>query len=228
MQVVHLDEVASTQDEARRRHTDEPVLVTASAQRAGRGRSGASWLNAPRAVAASLAFAPASLHKAWTALTRPVLTLAAGVAVADAIGGLGLKWPNDLMRGDVKVGGLLTEAFDEVVVVGLGVNLWWPAAPDGMGGVFGADPGIEMIRSMPRQWADSVVDAARSGPSAWDRDRYRKLSVTLNRAVRWEGADSGQGMAVDVGPNGALVVETEGGVVELTSGAVSHVRPTEA
>ena len=58
--------------ERRRRFAGAPLLVTARRQRAGRGRSGTVWVDADRAVAASLAF---TCH--WPAADRPRLTLVA-------------------------------------------------------------------------------------------------------------------------------------------------------
>src|SRR3990172_3487586 len=103
----HLDVVGSTQDEARTRFSGVPVLVTAARQTTGRGRSGAAWETAPRAVAASLAWEPG-----WPDAAAARLSLVAGLAAADTLGdAIGLKWPNDLMRGEAKVGGILTERF---------------------------------------------------------------------------------------------------------------------
>src|SRR5690606_19530546 len=66
------------------------------------------------------------------------LSLAVGVAAAEALreagfDGVGLKWPNDLLAGDRKLGGLLIEGGGEIggparAVIGLGVNVHMPAA----------------------------------------------------------------------------------------------------
>ncbi|MXX65032.1 MAG: hypothetical protein F4Z36_08220, partial [Acidimicrobiia bacterium] len=57
-ETVVLDETTSTQDEVAKRLGSAPLLVVARSQTRGRGRSGADWANAPRAVAASLGFRP--------------------------------------------------------------------------------------------------------------------------------------------------------------------------
>ncbi len=118
------EEVASTQDLARSELESLPVVVVAQRQTAGRGRGGAPWLSAPRALAVSLAFRPSDDD------LRP-FSLMAGVAAARGLEGVSLKWPNDLLADEAKVGGILVERADEVVV-GMGVNLWWPDAPEGM------------------------------------------------------------------------------------------------
>ena len=71
------DEVRSTQDvaAAELQDSDHAVLIVASRQTAGRGRSGNEWWQAPRAVAASLAFLPGALAVDET------FSLAVGLAV---------------------------------------------------------------------------------------------------------------------------------------------------
>jgi len=121
---VRLVSPQSTQDEALQRLDDVPVVVIAEKQEAGRGRTGSDWWNAPRGLAASVAF------RKQSADLRPV-SLIAGVAAVRALPELSLKWPNDLMHSDLKVGGILVEVHDDAVVTGLGMNLWWPDPPEG-------------------------------------------------------------------------------------------------
>ncbi|MGI8518457.1 MAG: biotin--[acetyl-CoA-carboxylase] ligase [Acidimicrobiia bacterium] len=86
------EEVTSTQDVARELSEFGPVLVVASRQTAGRGRSGAAWETAPRALAMSLRFDPFE----WPSDRRTLIPLATGIAVA-RLWDLALKWPNDLL-----------------------------------------------------------------------------------------------------------------------------------
>jgi BirA family biotin operon repressor/biotin-[acetyl-CoA-carboxylase] ligase len=99
VRILHLDSVTSTQDVAR----DLPIgsVVLANHQTAGRGRLEHRW-EAPAGTALLVSFALAP---------NPLLSLAAGVAAAEACGqGVRLKWPNDLLLGGRKVGGILVEA----------------------------------------------------------------------------------------------------------------------
>lgn len=215
-----METTASTQDEARLEYAGGPVLVIAARQTAGRGRRGRAWETAPRALAASLAFAPAWPETAW-----PRLTLAAGVAACGALGGgVLLEWPNDLVRGGAKVGGLLTEASGGVVTVGLGVNLWWPQPTvDGAGAVCDQDPGPEAARGLGEAWAAGLLARVAAGPGRWGRDEYATACVTLGREVTWEPA--GRGRALAVQDDGGLVVETPAGRRVLYAGEVHTVRP---
>ena len=215
----HLGEVPSTQDVARDEFDGTPILVTASAQTAGRGRSGTVWDTAPRALAASLAFEPG-----WPSHHLPSITLVAGVAAAEVMGGASLKWPNDVLVAGAKVAGLLAELSNGVVVVGMGVNLWWPDPPPGIAGLHAEDPGPDEGPALAERWADVLLGSIDAGPADWPIDAYRRLCTTIGREVTWEPA--GHGRAVDVDQSGALVVETSEGVRLLTSASVSHVRPT--
>ena len=104
-----------------------PCLLAAEEQTAGRGRRGRRWYSA-RGSAATFSIAHLS--------RRPLrelagLSLVAGVAVAQALHGLGarqtrLKWPNDLVVGEDKLGGILVETRAArgatLAVIGIGIN----------------------------------------------------------------------------------------------------------
>lgn len=213
----------STQEVARAAFLERgrPVLVTAQRQVAGRGRTGAGWIHAPRAVAASLAF-----DVSWPSGQLGPLALVAGLAARTALAAqavtVSLKWPNDLLdRADLKVGGILTEVADGIVVVGLGVNIFFPDAPHGIAAICSEDPGESLAAEVANSWADELLTAAEAGPG-WDRQAYLAASSIIGRAITW--SDGGSGKAVDVAPNGALVVVAEGRRIELRSGEVRLVR----
>jgi BirA family transcriptional regulator, biotin operon repressor / biotin---[acetyl-CoA-carboxylase] ligase len=210
---LRMKRVPSTQDVARDKLEELPLLVVAAEQTEGRGRSGAEWLTADRAIAASLAFHHADVEE------RP-LSLMAGVAAVRATEGTSLKWPNDVMSGEAKVGGILVERSGDVTVIGLGLNLWWPSAPEGMGALFDEDPGEEAHAEIGGLWGAELMEAIDN--TGWPIDDYREMCDTIGRDITWE--PDGSGRAVDVGPDGALLVETSQGVESLHSGAVSHIR----
>jgi BirA family biotin operon repressor/biotin-[acetyl-CoA-carboxylase] ligase len=209
---IQVDETPSTQDLARERLVDLPVVVIARRQSEGRGRSGAAWMNAPAGLAVSLATQASDE-------TRPV-SLMAGVAALRSLSGLELKWPNDLMRGEEKVGGILVERSDGRLVVGMGVNLWWPDAPDGIGGVHQSEPAANRHAEMGALWAAELLRLLDG--DGWPIDEYRSACSTIGRAITWE--PDGRGVAVAVDNDGSLVVESDAGRQNLHSGSVAHIR----
>ncbi len=104
------------------------AVVVANQQTAGRGRRGASWHSPPGSglwMSVVLPSAPA-LH----------LPLLVGLAAAQAIDGLeptersvrvGIEWPNDLVVGSRKLGGILCEGAGDAAVAGIGINVRTPA-----------------------------------------------------------------------------------------------------
>jgi len=143
--LVHLDEIDSTNAEGLRRAfagEASGLWIWAGRQAAGRGRAGRPWTSEGGNLYASLVLRP-GVPLAIAAQ----LSLLAGVAAHDAICALAhdtdarpdlqLKWPNDLLAGGMKLGGILLEsasaASDQAfaVVIGIGVNL--DHAPENIG-----------------------------------------------------------------------------------------------
>ncbi len=215
--LVALDVTDSTQDEARRRYAGGPVLVVAGSQRQGRGRLGRHWENAPRAVASSL-----RMEVDWPATRLSLIPLLAGLAAARAIP-VGLKWPNDLIIAGRKVGGILSEAYDDTVTVGMGVNLWWPDPPEGVTALYVNDPGPDERVAVANRWAVALIDLIEVGPDSWPRKEYVERCLTIGHEITWQ--PEGRGVAVDVDQDGGLVVSFgSAGQIVIHASEVAHVR----
>ena len=106
------------------------TVVIAEEQTAGLGRHGHSWHSeAGGGIYCSIVLSPA-----------PVLTLALGLAVADAIAGVtgiacDLRWPNDVMLGGKKVAGILVQLVDRRAIAGIGINVNQEAFPEELAAV---------------------------------------------------------------------------------------------
>ena len=232
---VWFDETASTNDDARalaERGAPEWTVVAAGHQTAGRGRLGRSWADAPgKALTFSVVLRPRLEPD-----RAPLISLAAATAMiaAATAPGQGSKWPNDLVVGERKVGGILAEAALEggtlrYVVLGVGVNVSMRPEdfPQEMrttatslaeaGGT--TDPG-KLLASFLRLFRP----ACRTLPGD-AVDRYREVCVTLGKRVRAgtiEGQDV-EGVAVDLDPRGGLIVEAAGGRRTVAFGEVAHL-----
>jgi BirA family biotin operon repressor/biotin-[acetyl-CoA-carboxylase] ligase len=210
------------------------TAVLAGEQQGGRGSRGRSWHSPPGGLWLSVLFRP----------TTPggveVMSLRVGLAVAEALDGLmprpvQLKWPNDLMLGERKVGGILCEARWQGhtlgwVAVGVGMNVRNPVPAEL------SDVATALASEQPtiavEDVAPPIVTALRSLDLGADR-------LTAGELQRFGGRDwlNGRdlrgpavGRAVGVQNDGALLVRpARGDAIPLRSGsvelaAVSHTR----
>ncbi len=193
---MRLVSVTSTQDVARAMPVGS--IVIADHQTAGRGRHERRW-DAPPGT---------SLLVSFVLPPHPLLSLAAGVAAAEACGEpVRLKWPNDLLLESRKLGGILVEAMPEKAICGVGINLTW--APEGAARLDRPrDELFESLRDHLDRWTAAPEDRILA---CW-----RGLSATLGRRVR---IDSTEGVAEDIGPRGELIVDG----VAYVAGSVTHL-----
>jgi BirA family biotin operon repressor/biotin-[acetyl-CoA-carboxylase] ligase len=195
--VLRLGTVTSTQDVARGLALGSIVL--ADHQTAGRGRLERRWVSpAGTALLVSYVLEP-----------NPLLSLAAGVAAAEACGqGVRLKWPNDLLLDGRKVGGILVETTPEKAICGVGINLTW--APEGAAQLDRPrDQVFERLSERIAVWVGSPADPVLA--------RWRQLSATLGRRVRVEvSGQTIEGVAQDLGQRGELIVDGVAYVAGIT------------
>jgi BirA family biotin operon repressor/biotin-[acetyl-CoA-carboxylase] ligase len=216
---VHLTEAASTQDESSGRFdlSGTPTLVVADRQSAGRGRQGRSWDQPDRAMFASYTY-----ETEWPVATRTLIPLVCGLAMREALAAIAdvvilLKWPNDLMVSDKKIGGILVEASDVRITAGCGVNLWWRSPPEGATSLFSDDPGPAVAQDLADLWVERLRSHLARGPEDWNRDEYLAASATVGRPIVW---DSGEGVANGLASDGALIVVTDSGAVTIHAGDI--------
>ncbi len=163
-----------------------------------------------------------SLVYAPSAENRGLIPLITGLAVRRALAATldvdaGLRWPNDLVVGSDKVGGILVEADEDRVVVGCGVNLWWSDPIPGAAGVLPTDPGPNAAGILAAAWVSRFFDRMDGEAVAWEPEEYRAASVTLGEHVAYE---RGSGIAVDIAADGALLVDTGDELIAVHAGDV--------
>jgi BirA family transcriptional regulator, biotin operon repressor / biotin---[acetyl-CoA-carboxylase] ligase len=226
-----------------------PHLLFAELQTAGRGRRGREWL-AP--FGSGLTFSIAWSFAEWPA-DLSALGLALGVCVVDALRALGavevaLKWPNDIVHGHAKLGGLLLQMRSEAggpacVVAGLGLNLDLPAHARSVLAAPGATPVTDLAHACDGPLPGRVEVAARVAgsmlqglqqfagagfaPFADDWARFDSLRDARVTVLRHDGALEGIARGAD--SDGALRVETAAGMLErVHAGDVSLRRASPA
>lgn len=199
------------------------LALLARRQSAGRGREGRAW----RSPAGNLHLS-VLLRPAVPARALPQLALLAAVALHEAArprAPVRLKWPNDLMLGEAKVGGILAEAALDAaggvrhLVLGVGVNLATaPPLPDRATAALGAEPPERFawrFLSCLGAWLDRhATEGFAPVRAAWmAAGPARGAPLALRRGDRRiEGRY--QGLAED----GALRIELDGRVLELHAG----------
>ena len=217
-------------------------VAIADHQTAGRGRRDRSWISEPgKSLCLSMSYqfveTPADLS---------ALTLALGVGVAACLEQFGvadirLKWPNDLLVGRDKLGGILTESRlrggdTTNVIIGLGLNLALPdaVATELSSGWTDTATGLESVLATPPardELSGKIIDALFSSCRQYEAggfagfaaeferfDALRNLEVTVDAA---DGEVSGVARGVD--DDGALLVETAAGTRRVITGSVTHM-----
>lgn len=236
--VIRLESVDSTNRYLKERGGALPhgtVCLTAN-QRAGRGRLGRSW-TVPEGETLALSVL---LREEGDVGTLPLLC---GMAVSAALreltgdGGFLIKWPNDIVCRERKVCGILCESRPAeggpVVAAGIGVNLLQTAEElEAAGLPYAASvrqlTGLTLtvrvtagaiVRRLDRLW-----ERCRAGGFACLREEYAARCINIGRPVRALNPDGTvrlEGTAVDIAPDGALLVETPGGLQAVRAGEAS-------
>jgi len=224
----------------------QPCLLVAEHQTAGRGRQGRAWLSSP---GASLTF---SLALPLSVADWSGLSLVVGVALAEAldempVGGgknpprIGLKWPNDLWlmsapQATRKLGGILIETVaagsQRLAIIGIGLNVQ-PFEPVEVNTGFAPLLELDTTATAPAVLArialplvQALKQFEREGFAAF-AERFAARDVLFGRSISTTLAEVPQGVARGVSAQGALLVQTDAGIVPVSSGEVSvRLAPT--
>lgn len=227
----YFDTTTSTNDLAKALGAEgapEGTLVVAEAQSAGRGRLGRNWLSPPGVGL----YVSLLLRPPLPTQELPPLTLAAAVAGVQAVARVagvapGIKWPNDLLLSGKKLGGILTELESDrnlrpYVVVGLGLNInnrdFTPEL-EGLATSLARElkrplPRVPILKAWLEEFDRLYQEFLHQGMENIIR-QWSKHSVTLGRWVRVrQGERYLEGRALEVTPDGVLLLETAPGQIE--------------
>lgn len=208
------------------------TVLAAERQTAGRGRRGRAWLSAP---GDSLTFSLLWRFAPGTSLSG--LSLAVGLAVAQAIENVGdggtvlrLKWPNDILLDERKLGGILIElapGAPHVAVIGIGINRHLPAAmPPEMRDVAAAlgdaTDANRLLAALLLRLLD-ILDRFAAAGFAPLREAWMARHAWNGRPVLLHSdfAAPRPGLCRGVDADGALLLETGAGIERILAGEVS-------
>ena len=221
--------------EAARRGAPHGSVYFADEQRAGRGRGHHAWHSA----AGQGLYVSVLLRPQIPAVRLPLLPLAAGLAAADAIRAVtglavDLRWPNDLLLGPRKAGGILAESKTEgaavsFAVVGIGINVHQRAFDPALatpatsldleaGHPINRQPLlVALLKSLEREALGLLDPAARQAipsrveqGSTWVRGRRGDV----------HGPQACTGVTAGLDEHGFLLVQTAGAVVRVQTGGM--------
>lgn len=232
--VTALEVTDSTQSEVKRlaaAGAPEGTVVSARHQRAGRGRRGHEWWDAP---GESLLFS-VLLRPGGPPAGVPQLSLVAGLAVAEALAEsaavpVRIRWPNDLLVEGRKVSGILAEAVSDGgarldhVILGIGINLDQTAFPAPLQAratslrlATGRAPAREPLLAAVLDQLGHRYTEWRTGGFAALRAAWLGRSTLPGQPVRLP--DGGEGTGVDVEDDGVLRARAlDGRLVRMVSG----------
>ena len=219
---IRLDRVASTQDVLHAYAADgvpAGTAVAAMEQTGGRGRRGRNWNSPPGGVWLSVLYRPSAGHA--TELLGLRIGLAAAAALDEFIGepAVSLKWPNDLMLGEAKLGGVLCEArwqgdAPAWIAAGIGVNVRNTPPLDAR------LPGARLAERAPAADPDDVlermvaalrsVDPCGAALSPAELDGFADRDWLRDREL----SEPVAGTAAGIDGSGALLVRTPAGTIE--------------
>ena len=234
-EILRFDAVESTNDTAKEllgERAREGTVVVAERQVAGRGRHGRAWFSPPGGLYCSVVLKPSPDQVQF-------LNLVSGMPVVKALRHWSvlatLRWPNDVVFRDRKIGGVLCEGVyhheEFYVVAGIGVNTNVPLdrlPEEGRATATSlkAETGIEVSNEefldyLLREY-DKVYRASRSGARAVLARDYMALCSTIRQRVEVTTANGKiRGTAIGVTALGALVlVDENGGRTEVADGTV--------
>lgn len=233
--------------------TPHGTVILADCQTAGRGRRGRTWHSPPQGniylsviVVPEPGFTRTGPWLSWIPLFSALavadcLVICTGLAVS-------VKWPNDLLIGDKKIGGILCEQTTTAdrtpaIVIGIGLNV--NAAPDSFPEELRA--GATTLATEAGRRLDRVTILAdlllrleqrmdrlfHDGPSGMV-DEFTRRCSTLGKTVRVALEENGivQGIAESIGPDGCLCLRVTSGaspssphrLLEIRSAEVIHLR----
>lgn len=237
--VICLETVDSTNSEARRKILDGhpmPLLIVADRQTAGKGRMGRHFDSDTGGLYMSVAFKTENLQNAVS------VTAAAAAAVVKSledagVGGLGIKWVNDIIRNGKKICGILAEAIsgasqdESYIIVGIGINCGkgkFSSELESIAGCVDISCSREALAaSITKRLLEYSVQPDEQPRNKEYMDIYREHFLLYGVNVRAiHGGESVCGLVVDVDDDGGLLLLRDGDIspTKIFSGEVT-IRP---
>ena len=238
--IYYFDTLSSTMDIATQlgiKRAPEGTLVLAESQTKGRGRLGRTWFSPKyKGIYLSVILRPKMPLSQAT-----IFTLLSAVSICEAVkesSGIcpNIKWPNDILLNNKKLGGILTELSAETdkinfVVIGIGLNVN-SEKKDLISGAVSLKSvkkanidRVALLQEILRKIENNYLLLQRKGADPII-NKWREYNITLGRRIKvYSQKEHYEGEAVDIDKDGGLLLRNDYGLTQkITAGDVVHCR----
>ena len=211
--------------------------VISPSQLSGRGQLRRPWVSSPGNLYASVVWPGPPDHGPWKEQASVLLPILAGYVLADVLSAMGqdvfIKWPNDLLMKDRKVGGLLVEEREGHSILGAGINLSSAPSDEQMRADKAVSAGIFRVRGVCPPaltlWEALVNQSKSVYEILLDTNSSTEFLTRAARRLAWlgrevfirdGGIDDRRAVVVGFSPDGGLVLRRNRTKFVLRSGSI--------
>ena len=235
--IINLDEVDSTNEYLKRMvadgyDSDDMLTVSAQFQTAGKGRRGRQWFSDPGTALMFSVLIKPKLPMDDCCMITLVMAMAVRRALTDMDIDAKIKWPNDLVLGDKKICGILTEAIPEKnrIIIGTGINTNQECIPEELSQsatsiLIQTDDCVDhdsLLESILHYFEQLLGSVEKKGDLSELKEEYEKALVSLDKEVTvLDPAGEYNGICRGIDDRGQLEVEHDGVKKKVYAGEVS-------
>lgn len=235
--IINLDEVDSTNEYLKRMvedgyDSDEMLTVTAQFQTAGKGRRGRQWFSEPGTALMFSVLVKPSLKMDDCSMITLIMAMAVRQALKDMDIDTNIKWPNDIVLGNKKICGILTEALldSKRIIVGVGINTNQESIPTELKEsatsiLLETDDCVDhdsLLDSILFNFEKLLERLFEAGDLSDLKSEYEEALVSLNKEVTvLDPAGEYNGICKGIDNKGQLIVSHEGQDTYVYAGEVS-------
>lgn len=206
-----------------------PALFIAEEQTAGRGRLGRSFFS-PKASGLYMTLAIPFEESFWEGVALTVAVSVAAVRVLSPLTDkkLSVKWVNDILADTKKAAGILCEAVNGAVIIGIGINLHTEVFPEDIVSTASSLGIIEVDKKLlAEKIAEEIIKITKEN-NVDIIEEYKKISAVLGEEIYYiKNGERFDARALDIDEKGGLIVEKcDGTKVTLNSGEITlRIKP---
>ena len=215
-EIHYFDTVVSTMDLAREeveKNVSEGFVVQAGEQLSGRGRRGNVWMSPIGNLYLSLILKPTLDRQNWGQLSFVIAVALYDtlLSINPELKNVNLKWPNDVLVNEKKIGGILIEVHNDYVIVGTGVNV--EKAPDIKSKIHDfTNINVNNVRDILLSKIEKYYTIWQTHGFDLIRENWISKAYKINHKIQANTMEKTiVGVFVNIDKNGALILKTDNG-----------------